>query len=149
MSTMFFESLQSFREISSKVNDAAEQLRKDIKEWLPKREESIEKMKEIIEKLNKTTKDVAITQTVSSSVGIVGGAIAIGGLILAPFTLGASLIPSAIAGGVVSGLGAATAIGATVAEIVIDKGEMEKAKTCIEEDKVLFEEVAKMMENLN
>jgi len=149
MSTLFSESLLSFLEVSCKVNDAVEQLRKDIEEWLPKRSISVSQIKEIIDKLNKTTKDVAITQTVSSSVGIVGGAIAIGGLILAPFTLGATLIPSVIAGGVVSGLGAATAIGAAVAEIVIDKGEMEKATKCIEEDKILFEEVAKRIENLH
>lgn len=147
--TMISESLRLYEELSCMTNNATNQLLKDIKEWLPKRTRSITEMKKIIEKLNKTTKDVAITHTVSSTVGLVGGVAAIVGLILAPFTFGASLIPSAIIGGVVSGLGAGTAIVAAVAEIVISKGEMEKATTCLEEDKVLFEIVSQQLETSN
>ena len=98
-------------------------------------------MKKIIEKLNKTAKDVAIAQAVSSSVGIVGGVIAIGCLIVAPFTFGTSLMSNRWR----SSFGPWSGNGhwRNIAGIVIDKGEMGKAKTCIEKDEVLFVKVAK------
>lgn len=148
-SSMLSESIDALLTVASNVTEAIPQLRRDILQWSPKRDETIAQLLPIIEKLHETTKNVAITQTVSSSVGIVGGAIAIGGLILAPFTFGASLVPTAIAGGVVSGLGAATAIGAAVSEIVIDKGQMEKAMACLQQDKVLFDGVANQIKYMN
>lgn len=148
-SEMLSDGIDALLAVAANVTDAIPQLRRDIVHWSPQRDETIGQLRPIIKKLHETTKNVAITQTVSSSVGIVGGAIAIGGLIMAPFTLGASLIPTAIAGGVVSGVSAATAIGAAVTEVIIDKDEMKKATACLEQDKLLFQGVADQIKYLN
>lgn len=149
MEEMFVESIQSFLDVSSAVSNAFDRLRHDIKEWLPKREETIARLKEIAGQLNKTTRDVAISQTVGSSVGILGGLVAIGGLVLSPFTLGLSLIPAAVAGGLIGGAGALTAIGSTLAEIIIDKNLVDKATCCLEEDKILTEALVGQIRDFN
>lgn len=148
-SDMLSDSIDALLTVAANVTEAIPQLRRDIQHWSPQRDETIAQLRPIIDKLHETTKNVAITQTVSSSVGIVGGAIAIGGLIMAPFTMGASLIPTAIAGGVVSGVSAVTAIGASVTEIFVDKDEMKKATACLERDKELFQDVANQIKYLN
>lgn len=110
------------------------------------RDETIAVLEEIIELLHKTTKNVAISNAVGSSVSAVGGIIFIGGLIAAPFTLGASLVPMAIAGGVTAGLGDATVIGSSIAGVTIDSKQFDKAKTCIENDRSHLEILRKEIE---
>lgn len=145
MEEMFAESIQKFLDVSSAVNDAFDKLRHGARQWLPKREETIARLKELAGQLDKTTRDVAITQAVGSSVGIVGGLVAIVGLALAPLTLGSSLIPAAIAGGVIGGAGALTAVGSTVAEIVIDKNLVDQAIGRLEEDRTLTDALVGQM----
>lgn len=149
MDSMFFESLQSFMDVSSKVSRAFEELCQGVREWSPKRDETIARLKEIAEKLHKTTKDVAISQTVGSSAGLLGGLIVIGGLVLSPVTLGLSLIPSLIAGGVIGSAGALTAIGSSVAEIIIDKDLVQQATASLEEDKGLTDILAGQIRDFN
>lgn len=116
------------------MKPAKDALKQSVREWILIRNETIAALEKIIELLHKTTKDVAISNAVGSSVGALGGIIGIGGLILAPFTAGVSLIP-AIVGGVTAGLGAATSIGSSIAGLVIDSKQDAQVKMCIENDK--------------
>ena len=96
-------------------------------EWIPIREETIRKITETIESLKVHHRNVNISRITGSAVSIAGSTMAIVGFILTPFTLGVSLglsvpgIALAVAGG-----GAAT--GASIADIVIQKSNVNKAQ---------------------
>lgn len=129
------------------MKPARDKLKPNVSEWLSTRNETIATLEKIIELLHKTTKDVAISNTVGSSVGVLGGIIIIGGLIAAPFTAGASLIPSAIAGGVTGGLGGVTAIGSEIAGLAINSQQDAQVKICIENDKNQSEKLQEALDN--
>lgn len=76
--------------------------------------------KEIIDELENRRKNVNIASIVGSSVGLAGTALAVGGLVAAPFTAGVSL-GLTIAGGVVGTAGGATSIGSKISELVLNK----------------------------
>ncbi|XP_076358794.1 apolipoprotein L3-like [Tachypleus tridentatus] len=59
--------------------------------WISTREDSITSLKKVETELNKTKRDVNISNIVGSSAGIVGGVVAVVGLALAPLTAGVSL----------------------------------------------------------
>ncbi|XP_062574698.1 uncharacterized protein LOC134236538 [Saccostrea cucullata] len=75
---------------------------------------------EIIDGLECRRKNVNIASIVGSSVGLVGAALAVGGLIAAPFTAGVSL-GLTIAGGVVGGVGGFTSAGSKISEFILNK----------------------------
>ncbi|XP_062620288.1 uncharacterized protein LOC134281865 [Saccostrea cucullata] len=75
---------------------------------------------EIIDVLEGHRQNVNTSSIVRSSVGLVGSALAIGGLIAASFTAGVSL-GLAVAGGVIGTLGSATVMGTKVTEFVLSR----------------------------
>lgn len=78
-------------------------------------------------------KDVNIAQIVGSSVSTgIGGPLAVGGLIMAPFTAGASLLLSGIGAGVAVA-GGLTAAGAGLSEVVIRKNSLGELKNLLSE----------------
>lgn len=133
------------KEVVSNMNNDADTLRLAIPGWLEKRDGAIACLSEIQTELEKIARGVAIAQTVGSSVGVVGGVIGIVGLVLAPFTAGASLLPTVIAGTIVAGAGAATGITATIAEMVMVKKQMETAMALLQEDADQFETISRLM----
>jgi len=73
----------------------------------------------IIQELELHHKNCTVSKIVGSSVGIVGGAVSVVGIVLAPFTLGLSL--GLLAVGAVAGVaGGATAGGASIVELIIN-----------------------------
>ncbi|XP_062569720.1 uncharacterized protein LOC134231770 [Saccostrea cucullata] len=82
---------------------------------------------EIIDGLECRRKIVNIASIVGSSVGLVGAALAVGGLIAAPFTAGVSL-GLTIAGGVVGGVGGFTSAGSKISEFILNKATYPKWK---------------------
>ncbi len=92
-------------------------------------EAKVHKAFEIIEecssKLHQVAKDTGIARTVAGSVQIVGGGLAIGGLIAAPFTAGASL-GLTIAGIVTGASGAATSFASFLVNHVWDRNKRKK-----------------------
>ena len=78
-------------------------------------------------RLDKLSQDCGIATTVGGSVGVVGGAMAIGGIAAAPFTTGLSL--GLTLGG--AGLGVAGGVTSTTASLVhhgLEKSDIKRAK---------------------
>ena len=82
------------------------------------------------DQLEKVNTDTGITKVVGESTGIVGGVLGIAGLILAPFTAGASL-GLTIAGAVTGAVGGATSIAGTVIENQWDEKEQKRVQEAI------------------
>lgn len=75
---------------------------------------------EIIDELEGRRRNVNISTIVGSSVGIAGSALAIAGVIAAPFTAGVSL-GLTVGGAVIGSLSGVTVVGATVTEVVLNR----------------------------
>ncbi|KAM9316103.1 apolipoprotein L3-like [Gastrophryne carolinensis] len=100
----------------------------------------IEELFAIAEDLDKFHKNTTIASVAGSAVGIAGGITTIVGLVLAPFTLGASLIVSGV------GIGVATAGGVTgVAASLADSINIKKKCSRVEE---IMKEVNSIIEKL-
>ena len=67
---------------------------------------------------------------------MVGDGLVIGGVVAAPFTLGFSLIATAV-GGVICAVGGATSAGAGLVELCISKKKVSKIQEEVGKDKVL------------
>ena len=77
--------------------------------------------------LDEVIKDVGIAKTTGGGVSIAGGTAAIAGLLLAPFTAGASLALT-VGGAIAAGAGGLTSLGAAITEHCYNSGEMKKIK---------------------
>ncbi|XP_011409184.2 PREDICTED: apolipoprotein L3-like [Amphimedon queenslandica] len=113
-------------------------------EWIKAREQTIRIYREVAEKLQRAHHDVNISRITGSSVSVVGGVMSIIGFVLTPFTAGAAL-PIAITGITLSSLGGATAGGASVADIVIEKKKIEEAQRIYNKDQSSFENLLEII----
>lgn len=112
----------------------------NISEWATQRGKIIPEVRKIIEKLNKTQREVDITKLTGNSVAAAGVGLTIVGLALTPFTLGLSL-GIAVAGGVFGVAGSLTSGGANIANFIISKSELKKVKEILENDRRLLENI--------
>ena len=109
------------------------EFRARVEEWIPVREETIQKIECIIDDLKVHHRNVNISRITGSSVSIAGSLIAIAGFGLAFVTLGTSLdlsfggIALAVAGG-------STVVGASIADTVIQVSKVKKAQEHLRED---------------
>ena len=78
---------------------------------------------------------------------LVGNGMMIGGLIAAPFTLGTSLIVTAVGGGV-SAVGTATSTGADVTEFCLSKRKMSEIQKVIKLDNELSKEIQELWKKI-
>lgn len=101
-----------------------------VDEYINKVDECINTLEECANELEKVNTDTATADIVGESVGIAGGALILGGLILAPFTAGASLAAVAAGGwiGVASGV---TTVTASVIEGQWEKCERKEAREAV------------------
>ena len=91
---------------------------------------AIRKVRKLAEELVHLNKSINITNVVSGSVGVTGGALAIGGILAAPFTFGTSM--ALTAGGVALGVGGGTATAtASIVEVSKTKSICEKAQEAL------------------
>ena len=81
-------------------------------------------------KLEEVTKDTGIARTVGGSASIVGGVLAVAGVALSPFTVGASL-GLTFAGGAMCAAGGVTSTGSFFASVYWDESEKKKMKKAI------------------
>ena len=96
-----------------------------IDEYKTFSEKILQEMREIADHLDEVARDVGISKIVGGVAGVAGGVLCIVGIALAPFTLGASAIVSAV--GISVGLaGGLTSTGAAIAEAVYDKTDKDK-----------------------
>ena len=104
-----------------------------VEEWIPVREETIQKIEGIIYDLKKHHRNVNISRITGSGVSIAGSLIAITGFGLAPVTLGASI--GLTAGGIAMAVaGGTTVAGASIADTIIQKSNVKQAQEQLKED---------------
>ncbi|GAB1299537.1 Apolipoprotein L 10B [Apodemus speciosus] len=109
-----------------------------------KLEYHIRKLRELADHLDQVHKDCTISNTVASSVGAASGVLGILGLILAPFTGGASLALSATS----LGLGAAasvTGITTGIVENSMTRSDISEARSLVEATINVLEEILKIV----
>ena len=94
------------------------------------REKTIEELKERQQKLQEMTKRVRISRIVGSSVGCIGGCVAVAGLALVPVTVGGSLAIT-VAGGAVAAVGGLASFGASATSIYISHKQTKKVENII------------------
>ncbi|KAL9968186.1 hypothetical protein ACROYT_G026529 [Oculina patagonica] len=101
------------------------QTRYSIDDYEAKVHQACNIMGECSSKLHQVAKDTGIARTVGGSASIIGGGMAIAGLVLAPFTAGASL-GLTIAGVATGATGGVTSFGSSLVNHVYDKNEKKK-----------------------
>ncbi len=90
-------------------------------EWKTLRQQTIDELYKIADECDSLHKDCNIANVTGSSVGAAGGIMALGGILLAPFTFGGSLSLT-VAGAATGVAGAATNITTSVVESSKMKG---------------------------
>ncbi|XP_069054720.1 guanylate-binding protein 5-like [Lepisosteus oculatus] len=102
-------------------------------------------MKTLAEGIEKTHKGTAVGSIVGAGVGIAGSAATIGGILLAPFTAGASL--ALTVGGVVAGVsGGATVLTSDITKYFVTKNKTDDAKKIQEEIQKHMRELQNIIE---
>ena len=105
------------------------------------------RLRKIADHFEEVAFDTGITKTVGGSVGVIGAGLSITGLILAPFTFGAST-GLTIAGAATGAAGGITSVTGNIVQMVNDKADSEKVTTEIEShgnwEKVVNEEFRKL-----
>ena len=115
----------------------------ELEKMMQYREATIQQMNSVADKLDERHRDVNIAKLVGSSAGVVGAAITGFGIVLAPFTLGASAAV-AVAGGMALAAGTATATGAHVCEKVLENEYLSKVQKTVDRDKEQCEKVQRL-----
>ncbi|XP_075056626.1 apolipoprotein L3-like [Mixophyes fleayi] len=111
-------------------------------------EECIKEMPSIADDIDKFHKGATIASVTGSSFGIAGGITTIVGLILAPFTLGASLIVSGVGIGVAVA-GGVTGAAASIADTVNIKKKCNRVEELVKEMNGKLTEIQKISEIIN
>uniref|UniRef100_A0A8C5Q0E6 Apolipoprotein L3 n=1 Tax=Leptobrachium leishanense TaxID=445787 RepID=A0A8C5Q0E6_9ANUR len=107
-------------------------------------EEYIKELHSIADEVDNFHRKAVITNVVGSSVGIAGGVATIAGLILSPFTLGASLAITGI-GVAAAAAGGVTSAAASIADNVHIKNQCEKAEVIIKKIIELIDEIKSLL----
>nr|XP_020726648.1 apolipoprotein L3-like [Odocoileus virginianus texanus]XP_020726649.1 apolipoprotein L3-like [Odocoileus virginianus texanus]XP_020726650.1 apolipoprotein L3-like [Odocoileus virginianus texanus]XP_020726651.1 apolipoprotein L3-like [Odocoileus virginianus texanus] len=107
-----------------KYQQEKERFLKEFPQVKQELKESIKKLRELADHVDKVHRDCTISNVVASSTGIASGTLSILGLVLAPFTAGLSLGLSVTG----IGLGAAAAV-TGVSTMVVEKVNMSSAET--------------------
>ncbi|XP_048753833.2 uncharacterized protein LOC125665232 [Ostrea edulis] len=129
------ENFKSFKEAKSYFSET----------WAAERRHIIAELTSIKDEVQTQARIHSIGFMTYSSVGLVGGGLAIAGILSAPFTFGASLVltVTGIATGVTSGV-AGVAHGAVKFEIV--KGKCNEAKTSLETHDIASKKMKRLVE---
>ena len=101
--------------------------------WCPVRHQTIEFLNNQKDEILKIVKDVRIAKIAGSTASLVGGALTLTGIILIPFTFGAS-VGLSLAGAGVGALGTATGFGAAVVSKVMTSSKLKEAHEHIKFD---------------
>lgn len=109
---------------------------------------------DIIDELEGRRRNVNISNIVGSSIGMFGSALAVAGVIVAPFTAGVSL-GLTVGGAVIGSLSSVTVVGANITETVLNKDANEKFERYFmnisEHSRIMvrtFEDLEKEMEKI-
>ena len=83
------------------------------------------------DKLDDVIKDAGIAKVTGGGIAIAGGAASLGGLLLAPFTAGASLVLT-VGGGIAAGAGGLTGVGAIITEHCYNDAKVKEIQPLID-----------------
>ena len=119
-----------------------------LKMWLDMREVTINILKEKRDTIIQVCQDARKARIAGSATSLVGGAIAIAGLALAPVTLGASIGVS-VAGAAIGATGGVILVTSTATEHLISQSKLKKANSVIQVDKQLSEMANKLSEEVD
>ena len=112
--------------------------------WSPVRHQTIKLLEEHKDEVLKIVRDVRIAKIAGASTSlVVGGSLAIVGLILIPFTLGGSIGLTLVGAGV-GAAGTATVLGSSIAFRIMINSRVKKAEEHINLDKQMSEHVNKI-----
>eukprot|EP00795_Rhopilema_esculentum_P004464 gene4464-20708_t len=115
--------------------------------WKKSREETISQLYQIANECDDLHKGCNIANVTGSSVGAAGGLMALGGILLSPFTFGASL-GLTVAGAATGVAGAATNITTSIVESSKMKDKCQAAQDYLDKDKSKTEELGAIVEIL-
>ncbi|XP_061162588.1 apolipoprotein L6-like [Saccostrea echinata] len=117
---------------------AEEEIKRVCREWMSARKKTIRELRRLADDINAITKDSRIARVAGASTSVLGGIIATGCLIAAPFTGGISLLP-AVAAGAFGGAGAVVTIGTSIAKTLLENGKITEVQRYLDEDKKFTE----------
>ena len=112
----------------------AEELREELRRWEPQRDLVIDILRRLKSEIAESYQKHTIAKVTGGSAAAIGSSIAIAGFVLAFFTLGTSLVLTAVGGGVAAA-GGATMAGADIGDWAVSREKMKEAKKLIEQDK--------------
>ncbi|XP_044171902.1 uncharacterized protein LOC122956302 isoform X2 [Acropora millepora] len=126
--------------VNDQITEQFEQLRmlrmeliNNFVRWIPIRQRTMEQLEELATKLHRHHRNVNISTITGASMGTLGGALSIVGLIVTPFTFGAGVIVSLVGVGI-GGAGGAVMSGSKVVEIILEKVGLKDVQAAIKED---------------
>ena len=114
-----------------------------IKAWIQIRENTITEINKTADKLEGYHESIKTTRMAGSSTSIIAAGAFAAGIFLSPFTAGTSLALAGVAVG-----GAATAIGATIAEKFEEKSNLECAQKTLQADYSKLEKITKQLREM-
>lgn len=129
------------------MQQLGDRLRAAVEIWKPMRAETINTLREILEKLQRMNRDVRISRIAGASTSIVGGVVAVVGFALIPVTFGGSLALTVV-GTVVGVAGGATSAGATIADMVKTKICTKEAAETLKADQEQTTEINEILEEM-
>ena len=115
--------------------------------WLPMRRNVIEELEAKKEKIVEVCRKVRISRIAGGAAGVAGGIMSVAGFALIPFTFGGSLVLTGIGTGIAVA-GGVTAVGATIADLVISKKELREASDLLTLDRQLCQVMNSLRESI-
>ena len=119
----------------------------NLLQWIPKRQQTIEKLQELADSLHKAYRNTHIATAAGAGMGTASFALVLGGFIASFFTFGSALIVSAVGLGV-GAAGGLTMTGAKVAENILSKSKIKLVQQAIDEDREASEALRSCFEKV-
>nr|XP_032808535.1 uncharacterized protein LOC116941512 [Petromyzon marinus]XP_032808536.1 uncharacterized protein LOC116941512 [Petromyzon marinus]XP_032808537.1 uncharacterized protein LOC116941512 [Petromyzon marinus] len=130
-------------------NNAKIQFIRLLNKWKETRVISIKETRRVADALAKLEKDVNISQTVGTATSLIGGIVALAGIIAAPFTFGASALIAGVVGAGIGITGGLVTAGSSLSKIFIKKCKLKTTETAVKLDTEMLEDVMNSLINLN
>lgn len=138
---------ECMRSLLQKLQENCSRLWELYPEWKANRDRCIARLAELADRVDKVDRDVRTSQLAGSCAGVVGGGLAIAGIIAIPITAGTSLALT-IAGAVVGTVGALVVIGSSLAGHLITQKHCRQAQECIHNDYEKTRELERVIETV-
>ncbi|XP_032808535.2 apolipoprotein L3-like [Petromyzon marinus] len=117
--------------------------------WKKNRKISIKEMRRVADAMAKLEKDVNISQTVGTATSLIGGIVALAGIIAAPFTFGASALIAGVVGAGIGLTGGLVTAGSSLSKTFIKKYKLKTTDASIKLDTEMLEEFMNSLIKLN